>query len=65
MITGDEMIGIKMHEMERRYEARLDEVGEVDSALERPTTTVQPAGDAENENTSECSSEMNDAQRAK
>lgn len=33
-------------------EARLDEVGEVDSTLERPTTTVQPAGDAENKNMS-------------
>lgn len=43
-------------------EARLDEV---DSALERPTTTVQPAGDAENENMSKCSGEMNDAQSGK
>lgn len=46
-------------------EARLDEVGEVDSALERPTTTVQPAGDAENENMSKCSGKMNDAQSGK
>lgn len=65
LITGDEMIGIKMREMERRYEARLDEVGEVDSTLERSTTPVQPAGDAKYENMSKCSGETNDAQRAK
>lgn len=31
----------------------------------RSTTTVQPAGDAENENMSKCSGEMNDAQSGK
>ena len=65
LITGDEMIGIKMREMERRYEARLDEAGEVDSTLERPTTSVQPAGGTGNENTSECSGEKNGAQSVK
>ena len=30
-----------------------------------PTTRVQTAGDAENENMSKCSGEINDAQRAK
>ena len=51
LITGDEMIGIKMREMERRYE--------------RSTAPVQTAGDAESENMSKCSGEINDAQRAK
>lgn len=30
----------------------------------RPTTRVQTAGDAENEETNKCSGEINDAQRA-
>lgn len=51
IITGDEMITKKMHEMEQRYE--------------RPTTHVQPAGDVENENMSKYSGEKNDAQSAK
>ena len=43
-------------------EARLDKV---ESAAERSTTPVRPAGDAENENMRKCSGEKNDAQRAK
>lgn len=43
-------------------EARLDKV---ESAIECATTRVQPAGDAENENMSKYSGEMNDAQSAK
>ena len=31
----------------------------------RPTASVQPAGDTENEETSKCSGEKNDAQSAK
>lgn len=46
-------------------EARLDEVGEVETAGMRAATRVQPAGDAENENMSECSGKMNDAQSGK
>lgn len=46
-------------------EARLDQVGEVDSALERPTTNVQPAGDAENDEVGKQPGEINDARRAK
>lgn len=62
LITGDEMIGVKMREMERRCEARLDEV---DFALERPTATVQPVGDTENKNMSKSSGGKNDAQSGK
>ena len=46
-------------------EARLDQVGEVETVDIRPTTAVQTAGDAENENMSKHSDEINDAQRAK
>ena len=42
-------------------EARLDKV---ESAIECATTRVQTAGDAENENMSKYSGEINDAQRA-
>ena len=46
-------------------EARLDEVGEAETVDIRPTTAVQPAGDAGNESVSKCSGEMNDARSAK
>ena len=46
-------------------EARLDQVGEVETVDIRPTASVQPAGDTENENRSKYSGESNDAQRAK
>lgn len=42
-------------------EKRLDDAK---SAAECPTTNVQTAGDAENEETSKCSDKINDAQRA-
>ena len=42
-------------------EARLDKV---ESAIECATTSVQTAGDAENEETSKYSDKINDAQRA-
>lgn len=40
LITGDEMIGKKMREMERRFEARLDEVGEVERSRNENTDSL-------------------------
>lgn len=45
-------------------EARLDQVGEVETVDIRPTTAVQTAGDAENDETSKQSDKINNAQRA-
>lgn len=45
-------------------EARLDQVGEAETVDIRPTTAVQPAGDAENGETSKHSDKNCDAQRA-